>query len=99
MNIYKTISTTHIAIIGIKILFRECVVVHSKIPTTHAKVFKSPSMTNGEKEYSSPINADNSSSDFYSGSDFLLLPGQYGGLDGVSFDDRRNYMHMNVNSR
>ena len=45
-------------------------------------------MTNGDKEKSSPLHADNLSSHFSSGSVFLLLPGPYGVLYGVLFDDR-----------
>ena len=45
------------------------------------------SMTNGEKEESSPLPADNSSSCVSSGNDVILLPGPYGGVDGVLFYD------------
>ena len=44
-------------------------------------------MTNGEKEESSPLPADNSSSCVSSGNDVILLPGPYGGVDGVLFYD------------
>ena len=47
--VYKTISTTHIAIFEIPILLREKVDFHRTIPTTHVSNFKYPPMTNGEK--------------------------------------------------
>ena len=40
--------------------------------------------------------ADNPSLDIYSGTDFPLLPTQYGGLGGVLFDDGRKDIALDV---
>ena len=48
-------------------------------------------MTNGYKEESYPLPADNSWSSVYSGNGFLLLPVTDGGLYGVFFDARHIY--------
>ena len=92
MDVYKTISTTHIIIIEIIIMLGESVVFHRTIPTNHVTRLKSSSMTNGKIEQS----AGNLKYDFFSVTSFLLLLTQDSGLHGVLFDDGKDDTPHNV---
>ena len=67
-----------------------------KSPPLMSPSFKLSSMTNGEIEESPPIPAGNYSLYFSSGTAFILLPTQYGGLYVVLFDYMQNDMPLYV---